>query len=129
MNNAKTNVPVIPLVINKGETFTHTFGLYYGIERRGEIIKGLPIDLTGTTAEMQIRPTLGSDTIILELTTANDRLSVDGPEGKIHLTIEYIDTESITQIGEAYYSLETTQDSVRKRRFEGPVYFTEECTR
>lgn len=125
----KTNVPNIPLIINKGETFEYTYTLYHGVLKKGEIVAGDPVDLTGATAVMQIRPTATDSTLILELTTENGRITIDPLVGKINLTIADTDTEAITQVEEVYYGLETLQSGVRKRRFEGSVYLTEDPVR
>ena len=47
--------------------------------------KTTPIDLTGCTARMQVRSEVESATVLLELTTANGGIVIDGPAGKLIL--------------------------------------------
>ena len=47
---------------------------------------GAPIDLTGYTAKMQVRETVDSTAVILELSTVNSRISLGGAAGTIDLT-------------------------------------------
>ncbi|NIT54921.1 MAG: hypothetical protein GWN00_01335 [Aliifodinibius sp.] len=129
MGDKKTNVPRIPLVINKGENLNLTFTLSEGKEIRGKIVAGDPIPLTGAIAVMQIRPDADSPDVLLELSTANGRIVIDEPNGAINLVVDYPTMEAITYVGTAYYGLETTIGSIRKRRFEGPIYFTEDPVR
>lgn len=49
---------------------------------------GVPVNLTGYTARMQIRPTLDSTTVTLELTTANSRITLGGATGTITLNAD-----------------------------------------
>lgn len=123
-------VPNITLYLNKGETYEKTFYLKEGVERRGEVVAGDPIPLTGCTARMQIRPTITSDTIIVDLTTENGRITIDEPNGGIFLLVDDTTTTAITQKEEAKYDLETIcPGGIVKRRFEGTVVISEEVTR
>lgn len=60
---------------------------------------GVPIDLTGYSARMQVRTMAGQygtstdDTLVLELTTANGMLSIDDPtDGRVTLKVPAEDT-------------------------------------
>ena len=44
-----------------------------------------PIDLTGCTARMQVRAEIESSTVLLELTTENSGIAIDGPQGALTL--------------------------------------------
>lgn len=90
---------------------------------------GTIIDLTGYTAQMQIRPDTDSTVIIIELSTANGRIVIDGPAGKLTLTIANADTEAITQdVG--VYDLEITSGgALIERILQGNVAFSPEVTR
>ena len=46
-----------------------------------------PIDLTGCTARMQVRPEVESSTVLLELTTANGGITLGGVAGTIELFV------------------------------------------
>lgn len=47
--------------------------------------KVTPIDLTGCTARMQVRAEIESSTVLLELTTENSGIAIDGPQGALTL--------------------------------------------
>lgn len=67
---------------------------------------GTPIDLTGYTARMQIRADHSAATTLIELTTENDRISLNTPTtGGIELKITAADAEAITW-GSGVYDLE-----------------------
>lgn len=57
-----------------------------------------PVDLTGYQARMQIRTLVGqfgtstADTLVMELTTANGRLTITPAEGKVELKVSAADT-------------------------------------
>lgn len=71
---------------------------------------GTPVDLTGYVARMQIRPAICSETIIIELSTANGRITLGGATGEIILEIDAADTAAITQ-GAGFYDLELESSS------------------
>ena len=47
----------------------------------------VPVDLTGCTARMQVRPEVESSTVLLELTTANGGITLGGVAGTIELFV------------------------------------------
>ncbi len=79
-SNGSTLMPaaVHNLTIERGRRFTHTF-------RRKDKLTGLPIVLTGYQATFQIRPTLNSQTILFNFTTANGMLILNAETGTIAL--------------------------------------------
>jgi len=92
---------------------------------------GDPIDLTGYTAEMQIREKLTTDPPFLTLSTANGRIVIDGPNGSITLSIANADTAALTQTA-GVYDLELTSGDatpVIVRLIEGQVKISQEVTR
>ena len=66
--------------IEQGATFSHRLEWKDSREQ--------PIDLTGYTARMQVRAKKSSDTVLVELTTANGRITLGGANGTIDLKIE-----------------------------------------
>jgi hypothetical protein len=69
-------------------------------------IGGVPVDLSNYTADMQVR--YATDTaIIIELSTANGRATIDGAYGRINLHISAADTTSLTA-GTYQYDLNLT---------------------
>jgi len=67
---------------------------------------GAVIDITGATADMQVRETVNAADVLVELSTTNGRIVVDGPNGKLTLTISASDTASLTLNG--VYDLKVT---------------------
>ena len=51
----------------------------------------VPVDITGYSAKMQVRKDIGSP-VAIELSTANSRITLDGPNGVINLLIAANDT-------------------------------------
>ena len=47
----------------------------------------VPVDLTGCTARMQVRPEVESPTVLLELTTASGGIALGGVAGTIELFV------------------------------------------
>lgn len=90
---------------------------------------GIPRDLTGCTARMQIRPTRASSTVLLELTTENDRLVLGGTAGTIELSVSFEDTAALT-FDHAVYDLEVVfPDTTVQRVMHGTVHNSKEVTR
>lgn len=86
------------------------------------------VNLTGATARLQIRPYVSSGQTLLELTTANGKLVIDGAAGKITMTITPADTDGI-DFDTAVYDLEVVQGGSVTRLLEGTVYFSRQVTR
>ena len=65
-----------------------------------------PVSLVGYTARMQVRSTMESATVLIELTTGADaRIVLGGAAGTITMTISATDTAALTA-GRAVYDLE-----------------------
>jgi len=64
-----------------------------------------PYNLTGYSARMQVRPTAESTTVILELTTANGRITVGSTEYNVNLLVSAAITDGLTP-GLYVYDLE-----------------------
>jgi len=65
---------------------------------------GVPLDLTGCEAKMQIRPSVTDSTVLLELSTANGRITIVGTEGKLFLAVGHIYTALLSD--DAVYDLD-----------------------
>jgi len=88
---------------------------------------GSVIDITGATADMQVRETVQATSIIVELSTSNGRIVVDGPNGQLTLTIAASDTASITISG--VYDIKVTYVSgTIDRRLEGEFVLDPQVT-
>lgn len=69
-----------------------------------------PVDLAGYTARMHIREKLESTSIILQLTTENNRIIIDNTQKTINLRISAADTAALT-FQQAVYNLELVSAS------------------
>ncbi|MEM1944163.1 MAG: hypothetical protein QXX57_00270 [Nitrososphaerota archaeon] len=92
--------------------------------------EGVPIDISNYTAKMQVRPSVESSRVLLELSTENGKISIDGPNGRIQLQLEPADTTNLGLVRRGVYDLELTSPSlVVDRLLEGVIYFNPEVTR
>jgi hypothetical protein len=69
-------------------------------------IGGVPVDLTGYTADMQVRAATDTS-IIVELSTTNGRITIDPAYGRVNLYISATDTAALTA-GNYQYDLNLT---------------------
>ena len=85
--------------------------------------------MTGWTARMQIRPEVGSETVIAELTTENGGITIDPPEGKINLYLSDVETSAFS-FESAVYDIELVDQSGNVYRdIEGKIKLSPEVTR
>lgn len=89
---------------------------------------GSPINLSGYTARMQMRKSIDDASPIIELTTANGRISIDGPTGKVTMTIAAGDTATL-DAGDGVYDLELVSGSVVEKLIKGTFTVEREVTR
>lgn len=73
----------------------------------GELVYPTPINLTGFTAQMQIRANVDSPTVLVSLTTSNGGIVLGGAAGTIALLISATATAAFTW-SDAVYSLQIT---------------------
>ena len=57
---------------------------------------GVPVDLTGCTARMQVRPEIESSDVLLELTTENGGIVLGGTTGTVDLWVGATETTDFT---------------------------------
>lgn len=110
------------LVLEQGATFTHIV--------RWKDTNGNPVDLSGFSARMQVRSAKANNTILLELTNTNGRIAINGPSGKLTLTVSAQDTAGIVSGG--LYDLEVIEPGapeVVTRLLEGKITVSREVTR
>lgn len=91
---------------------------------------GAPINLTGYTAEMQLRSLPSDPTPALTLSTANGDITINGAQGIINITASSTETEAVDE-GVYYYDLEVT-DTVSNevtRIIQGQIVVSAEVTR
>ena len=121
----------------------YSFLVEQGATKQFEIVysdsTGTPVDLTGYTAKMQIRPYAGSDEVYVTLTNTiqpnGTGLNLNGlsgtnpySSGSIGVTIAASVTEDFN-FGEASYDLELTSGTIVYRILEGKVKLSKEVTK
>jgi hypothetical protein len=109
----------ITVDINSAAYSTYTSG--------GFLEYNIPVNLTGFSARMQIRPKLDSSTIISELTTANNGVII-GSDKTIVLTIPATQTATFN-FNTAVYSLELLKSSEVLTFVTGNITLVKEVTR
>lgn len=87
-----------------------------------------PVDLANTTARMQIREKLTSDTVILELTTENGKIVLDNTNKTITINLTATETAAFT-FKSAVYSLELVKSGVVTPLIDGTITLIKEVTR
>jgi hypothetical protein len=91
---------------------------------------GVARDLTGYTAQMQIRPTKTSQSVILELSTANGRIVISDPASGEMTWILDRPTTAALDFCEAFYDLLLDDGSgTTERLLEGSVTLSLGVTR
>lgn len=108
------------MILDQGSTFSNVIQITDSEET--------PLNLTGFTARMQVRPSVSSSTVLLELTNANSRITITAAEGKINLSVDATTTSNLTP-GNYVYDLETVNGSVVERILQGSFLVRAEVTR
>ena len=112
---------------------TYNFEIEQGTSLNKPVVwkdsNGVVVNLTGYTARMQIRETIDSDEVLLELSTANGKIVLTPAQGKVTLEFDPEDTS-----GEFWtrgrYDLELTSGSgFVTRLLKGKVTLSKEVTR
>ena len=113
----------VDLVIEQGADWQQTFYLFVPGSST------VPLDLTGYTANMQIRATVSSVVPILALSTTNGRIVITPLIGKIVLQLTASDAAALT-IGYAVYDLVLTSPAgMVSRLVQGGVTLSLSVTR
>jgi hypothetical protein len=68
---------------------------------------GVPLDLTGASVRLHIRTKSGQ--LMLNASTTNGKITVDGPNGRIDLNVPY--SETSIQAGTYLFDLEVTHSN------------------
>lgn len=87
-----------------------------------------PVNLSGYTARMQVRPKVSSDTVLLELNTANGGILLDTSLYTITIVATDTQTKDLT-FSSAVYSLEMVKAGEVKQLITGNVILNKEITR
>lgn len=88
---------------------------------------GAPVNLSGYTARMQLRPSVSSDTVLLNLTTENGGITLGGATGEITLHFTAAQTAALPKGG--VYDLEVIIGGNVTRLLQGAVSLSKEVTR
>jgi hypothetical protein len=90
---------------------------------------GAPINLTGYSAKMQLRQSVNSDDVLLELSSASNTLVITPATGTITMVFSATTTAAITW-SRAKYDLEVTSETgAVTRLIEGLITVSKEVTR
>ena len=88
--------------IYQGETWTRDLWIAYLNEDGTE---GDPVNITGYTAHMQVRTHSDALTPVADLSTANGKIVIDGPAGRISLILSATETAALPVV-QLVYDLE-----------------------
>lgn len=104
-------------------------GTDYSLELTWKDSEGSPIDLTGYTARMQVRPSVMSPEVLLEATTENGNMTLGGTSGGITIAFSNVETTPVDK-NSGVYDLEIVSPTGSvKRLLEGGVTLKPEVTR
>jgi outer membrane receptor protein involved in Fe transport len=78
-----------------------------------------PIDLTGSTAKMQVRDTKGGSKLAFTLTSPSGGITIDGPNGKITIRMTPTQTNKLFYPKSSYDLMITDSNLVKTKLIEG----------
>lgn len=90
---------------------------------------GVPVDLTGYTARMQVRPSVSSDEVYLDASSVNGKLQLVPLEGKVTLVLSATETGSFTWRRGRYDMELVDADGIVTRLLFGVIEISREVTR
>lgn len=91
---------------------------------------GVPVDLTGCTARMQVREQIDSPSVLLSLTTENGGIVLGGTSGTVSIHMSAVDTAAITWTAGVFDLEIIFADGVTVRRLlSGSISVSPEVTR
>jgi hypothetical protein len=89
---------------------------------------GVPINLTGATAAMQVRQATNVSTVLFEASTANGKLAIAATDGQITLTITAAESAAFTWSFGKYDLEVTTAGGLVYRLLRGTISISAEVT-
>jgi len=92
------------IVCDQGKTLVRM--LRYGVKQGGVFT---PTDNTGFEARMQVRKTIPSATVVLDLSTTSGEIVLGGADGAITVTVDAVTMEGL--VGTFRYDLELVDTS------------------
>ena len=121
------------LVIEQGATFIRVFLWQVGgttdCSCTTTSTTAVPVDLTGFSADLQIRQTPQSTTILYEGSTANGNIVLGGTAGTITLTIPSTTTAGFSWLRGVYDLILTSSGGIVTRLLQGSVTVSPDVTR
>lgn len=127
--NSSTNFYTASEITAGTITVNSVNSLGYSPYVSGGVIEYLqPMDLSVYTARMQIRPTLKSETVLLELTTENGGIVLDAANSTITILCTAEQTEDLS-FNTAVYSLEMVKPGSVSQILTGSISLEKEVTR
>lgn len=111
---------------NQGATFDQSFR--FGTKDPVTGGFGSPHDLTGRTFKMQVREKHGDDDILIDLSTENGGIILDGPDGAIRLIVPAEITTLLPALT-GVYDIEMKDGSIVTRVIQGKFSISPEVTR
>lgn len=93
-------------------------------------INGVVQDITGWDARMQVRKKKSSTTKLLDWTVLDGEITIDGPNGKVIISVDAVEAGVTTLPPYGVYDLEIESPAGKViRLLEGDVDFSGEVTR
>lgn len=118
MSPVRPNAELFPITLERGITRRISMTL----SMRGE-----PVDLTGYTARLQVREDARSNDVMLELSTENGGIEIDGPDGLITLIFAADKAGVVTFAAE--YDMVISEAGESVRLIYGPITPVQTITR
>lgn len=112
---------IVDLTIEQGADFSHIVSLKNG--------DGTIFPLAGYTAKMQIRQTVASASPLVELSTANGKITVNGAAGQLTLSLTNTETAAYTWRSGVYDLEITSPSAIVTRVMKGDITLSLEVTR
>lgn len=121
--------PTYDLLVEQGATYERSF-VWSTVNPTNSRLPPTPVNLTGYSAEMQIRSAVNSGTILFTATTGNNKLVITAATGSVKLIIPATDSAAWTWT-DGVYDLELTNPVTGyvKRLVQGAVKVSKEVTR
>lgn len=127
-----TNTRDVDLFIDRGNTFEKKFLISAtAINPLDNTETKAPIDITGSTFDMQARTSVASPTIEFEFSSGNGRITIDAPPTSGTVTIKMTDEDSaLLNLGTFVYDLKWINASGDERIIlAGSITVRESVTR
>lgn len=111
------------------QDFTIEQGASWGAVLTYKNAAGVPRDLSGYTARMQVRASVAAPDVLLELATENGRIGIEPATGRVELSLDAATTGAIDW-RRGVYDLEIeAPDGHVARLLEGRISVSREVTR